>query len=432
MSHIKKEHNPYTGYNPNNQLRPPVNRFKFYETTGFDFGWMLLQPINIAQSEEEEPELAKQFSPGQKALYFWWFVDAEVTNGGFVQFYYNQKEKYIPAVLVGLDHIGASDMAALIRKAHLTFEESRSEIESARNKSLFNQDLYKRLKGLTELDQEYYNLRDNAMAQLEEYARKHPDEFCVDELENPIGVYSNKHFKTLDDQGILLEEYTIVNNRLHGTYKSYFETGAEKEILQYENSIRIGAQKFYSNGNTREVATLDTETDIIKVETFHLNGKPLKLEHFDANGQKKGLFKEWFEDGTLKESATFISHTEREGQWTKYWPSGFKRVDAICKDSKVKFLNYWTADGKQLMKDGNGLFINEFEMDMAITKTQYRYETEYKDYKRNGLMKQYVNDSLTLTQEFKDDVEHGKTCNYDEEGNITEEKHYKNGKLVTG
>jgi uncharacterized protein YwqG len=34
---------------------------------------------------------SKRLSPGQKALFFIWYLDAEVTNGGFIQFYWNGK-----------------------------------------------------------------------------------------------------------------------------------------------------------------------------------------------------------------------------------------------------------------------------------------------------------------------------------------------------
>jgi len=430
MNHLENVVNPYDGYTANHQLRPPINRFEFYRTTGFELGWLLLRPINIAQVPEEEPELVKQFSAGQKALYFWWFVDAEVTNGGFVQFYYNKKERYIPAVLKGLKHVGAIEMEALISKAHQAFKEGKTEIENARNKSLLNPDLYKRLKGLTALDEEYHALRDKTMGQIEEYARQHPQEFCVDEQGAPYGT-GTEQFKTNYEDGSLFEEYTVINNRLEGTYTAYFKTGEPKEIHNYVNGKQEGVQQLqYDNGNLQEKITIDGATGIQKVETFHLSGKPFKLGHFDQNGEKKGVFKEWFEEGALKESCTFVSNAEREGEWVKYWASGYKRIDAICKDGNVKFLNYWNENGEQLLQDGNGLFINEFKMDMAITKTNYRYETEYKDYKRNGLSKQYINGSLAMTREFQNDVEHGWTKSYDEDGKVLEEKRYENGKLM--
>ncbi len=422
--------NPYNGYDPNKQLRPQINQFEFYKTTGFELGWLLLRPISTAMSPSEEPALVKRFSAGQKALYFWWFVDAEVTNGGFVQFYYNEKERYIPAVLNGLKQVGASEMEALISKAHQAFQESKTEIEQARNKSLFNQDLYKRLKSLTELDEQYHSIRDKTMGQLEEYARLHPDEFCVDEQGAPFGS-STEQFKTYHANGSVFEEYSVVNNRLEGLYKTYYKSGAPKLIHTYLNGKQSGVQKLlYDNGNPQEIITIDAETGARTMETFHYNGKPFKIGHFDAIGQKKGVFKEWFADGSLRESATFVSNEERTGEWVKYWPSGFKKIDAVCTGGKVKFVNYWTQEGKQLLKDGTGLFVNAFEMDMAITKTNYRYETNYKDYKRNGMSKQYINGTLAMTQEFLDDLEHGWKKLYDEEGNIMEEKRYENGVLI--
>lgn len=58
-----------------------------------------LEPINIAIGDENEKDLATRFSPAQKALYYVWYLDAEVTNGGFIQFYWNDYRKYIPLII---------------------------------------------------------------------------------------------------------------------------------------------------------------------------------------------------------------------------------------------------------------------------------------------------------------------------------------------
>jgi len=429
--HIENEVNLYDGYDPYNQLRPQINRLEFYSTTAFELGWLLVRPLKLAKTPEEEVALAKRFSQGQKALYFWWLLDVAATNGGFIQFYYDQQDRYIPAIHKGLDALGITEMTALIRKAHRAFKESKAEIETARNKSLLNKELYKRLKALTTLDEEYYKLNGQTMKAIEDYARQYPDEFCFNEQGESFGSNTTKQFTTYFDRGMVKEQYAIVNNRLHGIFKTNFKDGTPQFLEHYEHGKMSGPQQaMYDTGTVKEITTIDPVAGTKKLETFYPHGQQATLEHYDEHQQKNGVYKAWFEDGQLKETATFINNDERTGEWAKYWPSGFKKIDAICQDGKVKFLNYWTTDGTQLMTDGNGLFVNEFEMDMAITKTHYRYETDYKNYMRNGLTKQYVNGSLSMTQEFKDDVEHGLSKTYDEAGNVIEEVQYNDGKLV--
>ncbi len=73
--------NLYDTFDKSHHLRPEFPKADFNTLRDWDFGWFLLEPLNIAESLEHEVELSKQFSPGQKALYFYWFLDAEVTNG---------------------------------------------------------------------------------------------------------------------------------------------------------------------------------------------------------------------------------------------------------------------------------------------------------------------------------------------------------------
>src|SRR5687767_6879013 len=86
----KPARDPYWEFDKEKHFRPKLSKGDFFKLTGFDFGWFVLEPISIfVKDKEHEIERGKSLSYGQKALYYWWYVDAQVTNGGFVQFYYN-------------------------------------------------------------------------------------------------------------------------------------------------------------------------------------------------------------------------------------------------------------------------------------------------------------------------------------------------------
>ena len=428
----QEEIDHYSGFNPSDQLRPKVNRADFFKLTGFDFGWFLLEPINIAESYEKEPELAKRFSAGQKALYFWWFVDAEVTNGGFVQFYYNGKARYVPAIIKGLEHVGDHDMASLIKRAHKIYLENKSLIEKARKRNLFGSDLYEKLDALSLLDDEYYEINAKTMAIIEKYARQNPNEFCVDENGLPFDSNFSGKCTSKYENGKLKEEFYLTNGVIDGEFNTYYETGKKKTLNTYASGEQIGEQKeWYENGNIKTIITIDQKTKERKKEYYYKNGQISKLEHLNANDENKGEYKEWNSNGQLKEQSVYIANTERIGDWLKYWKDGSKKLEAEFKDGEVYFHNYWNEKGEQLLKNGTGLYINEFEMEMFSDTTLYRYETEYKNYKRHGLSKSYTDGILGLEQEFKNGVEHGTTRDYDNEGNLKEEKIYEEGKLVS-
>ncbi len=422
--------NRFSGYDAENQLRPRINKGDFFRISGFELGWLLLEPISISVARDKEPELVKRFSPGQKALYFWWYLDAHVTNGGFVQFYYNDYGIYVPAIIAGLEHVGDKEMAELVKSAHKIYLDNKSLIEQAKKKDLFGSDLYDRLDALSDLDSAYYDLNRQTMSFIEKYARQNPDEFCVDENGQPFDKTGKFTFKF--ENGAIREEFDRTNGVIDGEFRTFYESGQIKSVNIYVSAQQVGEQKeWYENGNLKEVITIDPYTRERKKEYFYDNGQRSKLEHTDANDESKGEYKEWYRNGQLKEQSTFIGSTERTGDWLKFWEDGSKKLEAGFKYGEVIFHNYWKEDGEQLLRDGTGLYINEFEMDMFGKTEVYRYETEYRNYRRHGVSKSFTNGVLELTEEYKDGVEHGVTRIYDENGEVTEEKVYENGVLIS-
>jgi hypothetical protein len=163
---------------PSNQLRPELNRNQFDTLKSWDLGWFLLEPINTAKDVDHEVDLARQFSKGQKALYFFWFLDAEVTNGGFIQFYWNGRDMYLPPIIEGLKLIGDKELLDLVNKADKEFEINRDKFVRQREKDDW-EPLYDNLKKFDEYDSIYYKIHDKTMALIEKYAREHPNEFGV-------------------------------------------------------------------------------------------------------------------------------------------------------------------------------------------------------------------------------------------------------------
>lgn len=167
---------PYKTFDKNNHLQPSFDKKQFDTLHGWDFGWSILEPINIAKGDDDEKRLALRFSPGQKALYFIWYLDAEVTNGGFIQFYWNNYRKYIPPIIDGLTLIGDSSMVDLVQMAEKEYLLHKGKFMLQKQKDDWKP-LYDNLSKFGEFDSIYYATHDKTMELLEEYARKKPDEF---------------------------------------------------------------------------------------------------------------------------------------------------------------------------------------------------------------------------------------------------------------
>jgi hypothetical protein len=166
----------FNTFDKENHLQPLFDRSQFDTLHSWDFGYAILEPINIAKSKEDEKLLSKRFSPGQKALYFIWYLDAQVTNGGFIQFYWNGYAMYLPPIINGLKLIGDMAMVDLISKADKEFTTHKKEFLKQKQKDDW-EPLYSSLKKFDEFDSIYYATHDRMMTLIEEYARQHPKEF---------------------------------------------------------------------------------------------------------------------------------------------------------------------------------------------------------------------------------------------------------------
>jgi hypothetical protein len=172
--------NPAELYNlfyKENHLRPDLAKASFDTLHEWDLGWALLEPISKASgSDEEEILISKMLSPGQKALYFYWYLNDEVTNGGFIQFYWNDYRKYLPPLKDGLKLIGDTAMLNLLEQADEEYLANKDKFESQRRMNDWSP-LYENLKKFDIYDSVFYKIQNRPMELIEIYVRKHPDEF---------------------------------------------------------------------------------------------------------------------------------------------------------------------------------------------------------------------------------------------------------------
>ena len=166
----------YNTFEPSNHLQPEMEKIEFDTLHNADFCFAVLKPINIALNKNEEIQLSKRLSPGQKALYFFWYLDAEVNNGGFIQFYWNGKRMYLPPIIEGLKLINDSAMLHLVMAADKEF--IANEDKFMKQKEIHNwEPLYNNLKKFDEYDSLYYLYNHHTMSLIEKYVRQFPNEF---------------------------------------------------------------------------------------------------------------------------------------------------------------------------------------------------------------------------------------------------------------
>lgn len=396
------KNDPYWNFDESKHFRPNLDKGEFFKLTGFDFGWYVLEPISeYIKDEKGELKKGNTLSYGQKALYYWWYVDAQVTNGGFTQFYYNGYGKYVPTIIKGLKHIGDNKMAGLVNRSYDIYLKENKKIKDARKGGLQEfSNLYKEIEDFDELDDEYYDLNEKAMKIIENYIRKNPNEICLDENGKEFDLNLSGELKTYYPNKKVKEIIPLANGILSGTFKSYYENGQLKDEIHYKDGEQTGiSTEYYENGN-------------------------MKFSITESQNPKGNLHSHYYENGNLKSTEIYVSEHDRDGKWIRYYSNGQMKSETEFVNKEFLVQNCWKEDGTQILKDGTGLYINENTYWEGYTQ---RNEQEYLNYKRHGKQYTYNNDKLTLYQEMKDGKEHGITKTYDDEGNLKEEIVYENG-----
>ena len=402
----KQQDDPYWEFDQTKHYRPKLNKGDFFKLTGFEFGWFVLEPISeYIQDRKGELTKSNTISYGQKALYYWWYVDGQVTNGGFTQFYYNNYGKYVPTIIKGLKHIGDNKMAELVNRSYELYLKENKKIKDARQGGLeaFS-NLYKEIKDFDELDDEYYKLNQQTMKNIENYIRKNPNEFCIDEDGKELDMSFVGELKTFYLSDKPKEVIPISNGIVSGTLKSYYENGNPKEIIHYLNGEQSSERiEYYENGNK-------------------------KFSISKSDNAKGYLHSHFYENGNLKSTEIYVSEHERDGKWIQYYPNGKMKSETEFIKKKFFVQNCWKEDGTQIMKNGTGLYINEYSPWKGLIQ---RTEQEYLNFKRHGKQYSYDNDKISLYQEMVQGKENGITKSYDDNGNLTEETIYENGKEMS-
>jgi antitoxin component YwqK of YwqJK toxin-antitoxin module len=424
---------PYWEFNRTEHFRPELNKGEFFKLSGYDFGWFVLEPISkFVKDKEYEIERGKSLSYGQKALYYWWYLDAQVTNGGFVQFYYNGYGPYVPTIIKGLEHIGDTEMANLVKKAEKIYQKNKKLMDKAQESDLFGSDLYDRLDEMSLLDDSYYEMNEKTMSLIETYIRKNPNEICLDEDGKEFDLNFTGLCKTFYDNKNIKEEFQLDQGLINGEFKSFYENGESKEKIDYLGGKQTGERKeFHENGKLKYQITKESTKNTLIHEWYYDNGNPKKLESklIDKN-ERIGAYKEWYKNGQLAETGNYKTAYEREGEWLEFYKNGSKKEEAEFINGEYRLKNHWNEKGDQTLTNGTGyskFYSKPFFKD-DVPEFHYR---EYKNFVAHGVWKELKNDTLQRLANYQNGKRHGKMETFYDNGNLKEETIYKNGKSVS-
>ncbi|MBK7427513.1 MAG: DUF4375 domain-containing protein [Saprospiraceae bacterium] len=365
-------------------------------------------------------------SYGQKALYYWWYLDAQVTNGGFAQFYSNGYGHYIPAIINGLEYVGDTAMANLVKKAEKVYQKNKKYIDG--NEFGFDSD--DKIDEISFFDDQYFDMNHQTMSLIETYIRRNPNEICLDENGNDFNMSFSGLYSSYFDDKRIKNEYNLELGVIHGAFKSYYQNGNQKEITHYLNGKLTGErEEFYESGIIKYKVEKDSSEDLLIHTWYYENGNPKKLESKLAQKNKRrGTYKEWFENGQLLKSGMYLTEFNPGGKWQEFYQNGQKRLEAEYIGSEYQLKNFWNKEGQQTLKNGTGYC----EIENQISEDKHTLDiSEYKDYKRHGVQKSYINGILVYSQVMNNGEQDGTSRTYYINGNLEREIVYNNGRLVS-
>jgi hypothetical protein len=171
--------NRFDEFEIENHFKSTMSKQVFDSLHSWEFASAIIDPVLVMiQSTPFELQRVKRLAAGQKALYFFLKTDQQVDHGGFVQFYWNGFEGYIPPLREGLSLIKDKKMLKLIEEVDTYYQKNKQKFEKAEDVEAFNA-LYDDCPAFKKMTENYKELREVSVKKLEQYVKNHPDEFVV-------------------------------------------------------------------------------------------------------------------------------------------------------------------------------------------------------------------------------------------------------------
>lgn len=143
----------------------------------------IMDNIDTKFQDGEQYTLDKisKLTNGQQAVFSTWWLEAEVNNGGFNQFYFNSSGQFAEMAEIGFMTIGAKKFSELTKRANKIYSENKERLEEFDDGTMESSSESYKDNPLNDLDTEFYNLYDSEkIGQLRiKYIRENKNEFTT-------------------------------------------------------------------------------------------------------------------------------------------------------------------------------------------------------------------------------------------------------------
>ncbi len=137
---------------------------------------------NFKKGEPYTLDKISKLTKGRQAVFSTWWLEAEVNNGGFNQFYFNSSGQFAEMAVSGLKAIGAEKFSKLTSKANKIYNENKERLEEFDDGTMESFSESYKDNPLNDLDTEFYKLYESEpIGDLRiTYIRNNTSEFTVE------------------------------------------------------------------------------------------------------------------------------------------------------------------------------------------------------------------------------------------------------------
>ena len=340
-------------------------------------------------------------------------MSIDVPNGGFTQFFFNNRGDHGVLELASL--LDANDVpkaASVLRDALAVFHEHKAEF------SVSNpwDGLFGSIKEFDKLDKAFMNILLRCNRALEKWIRAHITELAMDEFGEPINPQLTGAVEIKQPSGLVSEYLEVKKGKPHGAYREFFDDGTVRKVIFYKSGKASG--DFWPDGKLKRKES--TRGKLTVIEWYYPSGQLQKRYVKDKDGYAAEPIRLFYENGQLAEVLNTVKDDKR-GPWIKFFEDGSPKLKAeYAANAKLIVHDAWNEDRTQAVKDGTGVFRDDGRgIDWAYRpffEHHWQREMELKNGIQHGRTTTYHNGMLWGVSHYVNGVQEGESTTYWDNG----------------
>lgn len=182
---------------------------------------------------------------------------------------------------------------------------------------------------------------------------------------------------TFTGNGSVFLVRSYLNGQKHGFLKQWYPTGELRSIAKYNKGCKVDTSFMYhksgainritpygrceedgvfvvlsDKGDTLAIGLAVRGKSIGRHRAWFESGKKKHVVNYDSTGERHGLYQEWREDGTRKDSLVY--HHGKIIEERRYFENGQLGHWIKYKNGKLMYADHYTPEGKPAGKIRNG------------------------------------------------------------------------------